>query len=217
MNYDRVIWDFNGTILDDVETGIVSVNKLLRDRGLKTLNSKEEYRAVFGFPVRDYYERLGFDFSKEPYEVIAPLWVEQYMINVKNAVIFDGVVEAMELFKSQGIGQVLLSATELSMLKGQISELGIADNFEEVLGMGDIHASSKEGLAIEWRKKHQSDKVLLIGDTDHDLQVAKAIGADCVLISQGHQSEEYLLTLTPLVFGSLTQAMRYLEASADSE
>ena len=209
MHFDKVIWDFNGTILDDVETGILSVNKLLRDRGLSTLRNKEEYRGVFGFPVRDYYERLGFDFSKEPYEVIAPLWVEQYMINVKNAGIYEDVAETMDRFSADGTGQVLLSATEYNMLRGQIEELGLADRFEEILGMGDIHASSKEGLAKEWRERHQDDRVLLIGDTDHDLQVAKAINAECVLVSRGHQSEKYLRTLTPSVFPSLEDAFAY--------
>ena len=209
MRFDKVIWDFNGTILDDVETGILSVNKLLRDRGLPTLRGKDEYRRVFGFPVRDYYERLGFDFSAEPYEVIAPLWVEQYMINVKNAKVFDDVANAMDRLAELGVGQTLLSATEYSMLKGQIEELGLADRFEEILGMGDIHASSKEGLAKAWRERHPNDRVLLIGDTDHDLQVAKAIGAECVLVSRGHQSGEYLRTLTPLVFPSLEDAFTY--------
>ena len=203
MDFDKVIWDFNGTILDDVDTGIISVNKLLSDRGLPVLRGKEEYRAVFGFPVRDYYERLGFDFSKEPYEVIAPLWVEQYMINVKNAGVFDDVIEAMDFFDARGIGQTLLSATELSMLKGQIEMLGLGDRFEEILGMGDIHASSKEGLAKEWRARHKEERVLLIGDTDHDLQVARSIGATCALVSRGHQSAEYLLTLTDAVYPTL--------------
>ena len=210
MRFDKVIWDFNGTILDDVETGILSVNKLLRDRGLPIIESKEKYRAVFGFPVRDYYERLGFDFSVEPYEVIAPLWVEQYMINVENAEIYGDVIGAMDLFAARGIGQTLLSATEYSMLKGQIAKLGLSERFDEILGMGDIHASSKEGLALEWRKKHPRDRVLLIGDTDHDLQVARAIGADCVLISRGHQSEEYLRTLTPSVFSTIGKAISWL-------
>ena len=203
MQFDKVIWDFNGTILDDVETGILSVNKLLRDRGLPTIASKEKYRNVFGFPVRDYYERLGFDFSVEPYEVIAPLWVEQYMINVKNAKIFDDVEKTVDRLAMLGIGQTLLSATEYSMLKGQISDLGLADRFEEILGMGDIHASSKEGLARAWRARHPADRVLLIGDTDHDLQVARSIGATCALVSRGHQSAEYLRTLTDAVFPTL--------------
>jgi len=212
MNFDYIIWDFNGTILDDVETGILSVNKLLRDRGLPMIDSKERYRSVFGFPIKDYYARLGFDFAREPYEVIAPLWVEQYMLNVENARVFEDVRSTLGFFAERGAHQVLLSATELGMLKGQLEKLGLSDSFEEIMGLGNIHAASKQGLAEEWRSRHKNARVLLIGDTDHDLQVARAIGAECVLISRGHQSSEYLRGLGACVFSSLGELIKEIGA-----
>lgn len=208
MIYNRIIWDFNGTILDDVETGILSVNTLLSERGLPTIASKEHYRRVFGFPIRSYYERLGFDFEREPYEVIAPLWVEQYMINVKNAPVFEDVYEALDIFEKKGIPQTILSATEGDMLRGQLKGLGLFDRFEEVLGREDIHAASKEGIALAWRQKHPDDVALVIGDTDHDLQVAKAIGADCALISRGHQGEAHLRSLGARVYSAVADLLK---------
>ena len=99
---DFYIWDFNGTILDDVEVGIRSVNHLLRERGLRTIESREAYRQIFGFPVEEYYRKLGFDFEKEPYEVIAPLWVEQYLKNVKDAPLFDDVKKTWRFSEIRG-------------------------------------------------------------------------------------------------------------------
>ena len=57
MKYKTVIWDFNGTVLDDLDICIESVNTLLRARGIKELESREEYRSVFGFPIIKYYEK----------------------------------------------------------------------------------------------------------------------------------------------------------------
>ncbi len=205
MKYDHIIWDFNGTILDDVETGIISVNKLLSERNLKTLKNKDEYRRVFRFPIIGYYEALGFDFSKEPYEKIAPLWVDEYLKNVKNASVYPDVLEALGFFKNRGIAQTVLSATEINMLTEQISSLALGRYFEELLGLDNIHAASKAVLAERWREKHPESSVLLIGDTDHDLQVAKCIGADCALVCRGHQSREYLLSLDTKVFDNLLQ------------
>ena len=51
MTYTHVIWDFNGTILDDVQIGIDSVNVLLRKRGLPTVASVDADREVFEFPI----------------------------------------------------------------------------------------------------------------------------------------------------------------------
>ena len=205
MKYDHIIWDFNGTLLDDVDTGIRSVNKLLRDRGLAEIESKEAYRAVFGFPIIDYYRRLGFDFSCEPYEVIAPLWVEQYMINVRNAPVFEDARDAITFFAELGVPQTLLSATEKNMLLGQLEDLGLKEEFCQILGRDDIHAASKGGIATLWREEHPNERVLMIGDTDHDLEVAKQIGADCALVCRGHQSKEYLQRLGVQVFDSLSE------------
>lgn len=211
MKYDHIIWDFNGTILDDVDTGILSVNKLLRDRGLPEIESKEKYREVFGFPIIDYYRRLGFDFSREPYEVIAPLWVEQYMINVKNAPVFEDVWKTVKYFSDRGTPQTLLSATEKNMLLGQLTELGLVNSFCQILGRDDIHAASKGDVAQRWRDGHRNERVLMIGDTDHDLQVARQIGADCVLVCRGHQSREYLEGLGAEVVESLSELVQKIE------
>ena len=206
--YDHIIWDFNGTLLDDVMTGIRSVNTLLAERGLDTIDSIGRYRDVFRFPIIDYYRSLGFDFDKEPYEELAPLWVELYLENVKTATLYEDVVDTLELIKAKGISQTVLSATEFSMLKGQLSSLGISDYFEDVLGLDNIHAGSKLSLAHYWREKHPYARVLLIGDTDHDAMTAKTLGAECVLVCRGHQSKEHLLTTGEKVVDDLLAVQR---------
>ena len=91
MNYTHIFWDFNGTILDDVQTGIDCVNTLLEKRGLPIIPNKEYYKEVFGFPIVDYYKRLGFDFDKESYHGVAVEWVDLYMEKVKSSRMNDGV------------------------------------------------------------------------------------------------------------------------------
>ncbi len=192
MNYTHVLWDFNGTILDDVDAGIKSVNKLLADRGLPELQSREDYHKVFGFPIIDYYRRLGFDFDKEPYEVIAPIWVEEYLRNVKSAEIFFDVKKTVEKLRSMGVKQFVLSATELDMLESQLSDLGLKDMFDGIFGLDNIHAESKVSLAHSFKEENRDAKILVIGDTVHDAETAKAIDADCILIARGHQPKSVL-------------------------
>ncbi len=186
MRYTHIIWDFNGTLFDDVEAGILSVNEMLSQRGLPTLEGKDDYRRVFKFPIIDYYKDLGFDFEKEPYEVLAPIWVELYNKYSKESKLQYEARNALEYFKALEIPQVLLSATELNMLRGQTDTLGISGYFEEILGLDNIHAYSKEALAKKWKEAHPDSNPLVVGDTEHDAAVAKAIGADCFLVSNGH-------------------------------
>ncbi len=203
MKYTHVLWDFNGTVLDDVGIGIESVNILLKKRGIPEIAAVEHYRDVFGFPIVEYYKRIGFDFSKERFSDVAVEWVGQYMSRVFEAKVNRGAREMLEKVKSLGLGQVLVSATEIEMLKKQIGMLGVSDLFDEVYGLDNIHANDKISVAKCWRTENASAKALFVGDTDHDFETANTIGADCVLFSGGHQSEDRLRRLGVRVISDL--------------
>ena len=147
MKYTHLFWDFNGTVYDDVQAGMVSTNIMLEERGLPKINGIDDYREIFDFPIKEYYKRLGFDFSVEPYEVLAPLWVDIYNEKTKNAETMDGVRETILKVRELGVAQVIFSATEVEMLRRQLTELGIIGYFEEVLGLDNIHAESKLHIA----------------------------------------------------------------------
>ena len=192
-NYTHVIWDFNGTVLDDVRLGIDCVNTMLAKRGLPTLPDEIAYRRVFGFPIEDYYRRVGFDFEKEDYNtVLAPEWVALYLAGEGGCPMNEGVAETIAAIRGRGLHQIMLSASKLTHLEGQLARLGLANSFEEVLGLDNIHARSKAFLAVEWKRAHPHARPLFVGDTEHDADVAEAIGADCVLYVGGHQSETLL-------------------------
>ncbi|MBE6597305.1 MAG: HAD family hydrolase [Ruminococcaceae bacterium] len=192
--YDCVIWDFNGTILDDVAIGIESINALLKRRGMKKISSVEEYRESFGFPIIKWYKDLGFDFEVEDYDAVANEWMSEYLSREKNAPLCRGALELMEHFYNKGVCQVIISAAEINMLKRQVEALKIDKYFNEIVGKSDIYASGKSEIAQKWRARNPGD-MLFIGDTDHDLETAKAIEADCVLVACGHQSYERLTAL----------------------
>jgi phosphoglycolate phosphatase len=191
--YTHLIWDFNGTILDDVQHGINCTNTMLAARGLPVIPSIDAYREIFGFPIDAYYRRLGFDFEKEDYDtVLAPQWVSMYLEGEPACPTMEGAVETIRAIKAMGIPQILLSATEIDMLTAQLERLGILGEFDEVIGLDNIHARSKKAQAMAWRERHPDACPLFIGDTEHDAQVADAVGGDCVLFSGGHQSETRL-------------------------
>ena len=213
MKYTYCIWDFNGTIFDDVGASISAVNTLLAERGLKTLDSKDKYQEVFDFPIIDYYRRIGFDFDKEPYEVIAPLWVDLYLENSKKSGLFGDVISSLDFFEERGIKQSVLSASEKNMLTGQLRELGIYDRFEEIMGIDNIYAESKIALAKDWKHRHEGERALFIGDTTHDYETAEVLGADCYLISAGHQPEYKLRAAgeNVKIFPNLSTLVEYLK------
>ncbi len=192
--YDYILWDFNGTLLDDLRHGINTVNTVLRRRGLPTVDTLERYYSLFGFPIEDYYRKLGL-LDKEPYDKVAVEWIDEYRKGEKDIPARKGAVELVRRIHDAGIKEGVLSATETEMLRTQLGYLHLLPYFDEILGREDIYAAGKEGIARAFREKHPEAKVLMIGDTDHDKMTADAGGFDCVLVCGGHQSPAYLMTL----------------------
>ena len=191
--YTHVIWDFNGTILADMKAGMDAINQLLAERNLPILRDLNAYRAAFGFPVEDYYRRLGFDFEKEDFKTcLAPLWVKLYEENCKSAPLFPGVEALCRDLRRAGISQSILSASESSMMKGQLQERGALEWFDEIWGTDTILAYGKEGIAHAWRQAHPDAVAVVLGDTVHDFEIANVLRADCILVAAGHHSAERL-------------------------
>ena len=210
MKYNYCIWDFNGTILDDVELGIYAINELFKAHGMEKRIEREEYCAKFDFPIIDYYRRVGFDFEKTPYEELAVEWVNIYFSNFDKACLFGDVNSALQFFKANGVRQSVLSASERKSLISQIEDFGIKDYFEEIMGIDNIYAASKLMLARAWREKHPDERVMFIGDTTHDIETAKILGADCYIVCAGHQSRERFEGCDARVVGSLTELCELL-------
>ena len=194
MKYTDIIWDFNGTIYDDVDACIKSANRLLGAHDLPLVESVENYRALFGFPIQDYYARMGFDFEKTPYADLAPEWMDYYFEYSKNSTTYPEIPEVLDALHKKGMGQWILSATEVNMLRGQLEGLGILSRFDGILGLDNIHAKSKKDIGVAWKKANPDIRALMIGDTDHDAEVAAAMGVDCVLVAAGHQNRSKLET-----------------------
>ena len=193
--YTTIIWDWNGTLLNDVDICISSMNKLLTHRRLPLLDT-EKYRQIFTFPVRDYYEKAGFDFTIEPFETPAMQFIENYRGSLPEATLQEGAKEALMFFSDRKTEQSVLSVMEQQLLINSVKGFGIENYFGRISGIDNHYGSGKTELAIRTLKevKERKENILLIGDTLHDHEVASATGIGCILVAHGHQSPERLST-----------------------
>lgn len=203
--YKHIIWDWNGTIFNDVELCVDLINKLLEPRGLKTV-TLAEYKNVFTIPVRDYYAELGFDFSKESFEVVGKQWMDEYERRKFECGLHAGVVDVIKKINQLGMGQSILSAYTQHTLEKMVEHFDLTKYFSHLVGLDNIYAASKLHLGKDLMKRlgNGRGETLLIGDTLHDYEVATEIGADCVLIANGHQSKEKLKSSGVTVLDDLT-------------
>lgn len=213
MKYKYVIWDFNGTVIDDTAVSMNAINKVLAKRNLPTLSTVDDLRRLFCFPVEDYYRRLGMDFAHEPYEIPANEWVHDYTENMFSAPLSDGIWDALLKIQNCGAKQIILSASELVMLTKQTDALGITQMFDEILGCDNVYAVSKAHIAEEWIKSKEKDEIfpaIMVGDTDHDFAVSKIIGCECVLYSGGFMSRDVLEGFSVPVFDTISEIATYI-------
>ena len=189
-----LIFDFNGTVLDDLDVCVKCENKTIEHYKLdRQPLTREEYLRIFTFPVKDYYEKVGFDWNKFSYEEVGAYWFSWYRALKDEYKVHDGVIDVLNKSHEKGYKNILLSASSLVELKKQLEELKIAEYFDEVLGIDNIYAGSKVDVALNWIKDKDPKECLMIGDSLHDLESAEAMGVECVLVSKGHQSKEVLL------------------------
>ena len=107
MTADLILWDWNGTLLDDVALCVDALNRLLRRYGYPQQYNLDTYRDIFGFPVEEYYVRAGFDFSRHPFPVLAESYMQDYLPHSAACPLAQGAREALEAFRTAGLRQVV--------------------------------------------------------------------------------------------------------------
>jgi phosphoglycolate phosphatase len=209
----HIIWDWNGTLVNDVENCLVALNAMLSRRCLPVV-SLEDYRTHFTFPVRDYYEQLGFDFERDDWHGVSVEFFEVYDRGFKDVRLREGMRELLESLHPR-IDMSVLSVSEASMLEQQVKAQDVHHLFYSVNGTDDFYARGKLEQGRRWLSTHGVDpaRVVLVGDTVHDHEVADALGIQCLLIADGHMSPERLKASGSEVVDSLDDLQDRLYSS----
>lgn len=185
--YTHIIWDWNGTLLDDLSASLTSVNDMLDMRGMPHIDA-DFYKECIGVPIRKFYDRV-FDMEKEDYAVIIKQYNEGYLRHLEDCGLTRGAREAIEYFCSHGLNQAVVSSSNNDQLCANILKYGLDGCFDSVLGSADFYAGSKIDRAKTYLEKSngKNGRVLVVGDLEHDADMAKELGADCVLLTSGHE------------------------------
>ena len=195
----HIIWDWNGTLLDDTQAALNTLNAMLARRGVRPM-ALEFYRANFAFPVRSFYAQIGFELEKEDWDLLAKEYHDSYAAEPKS--LNQEAIAALEAVKASGARQSLVSALRQDLLDEAMEEFGIGGYMEHIRGTDNLDGASKLERARELLGEltaggaRRSD-VVMIGDAVHDKEVADALGVRCVLCAQGSHAADRLRGLAP--------------------
>ena len=209
--FEYIIWDWNGTLLDDAQICVDAMNQILKERNMP-LSRLESYRNVFCFPVINYYKLLGFDFDKESFEKISVEFISNYHELAKNAKLTKNAKQVLESYKTKGLKQYILSASQTDNLKTQLDFHNLTNYFEEVIGLDHIFATSKIEAGKKWLSKTDIplEKTIMFGDTTHDYETGVELGCDVALIANGHQTKEKLMETGTHVLNSILETEKFI-------
>ncbi len=208
-----VIWDWNGTLLDDVQVSLKSVNEALQARGLPLI-TETFYREHFDFPVRDFYEKLGINFSRDNFDEMSERFLQIYFRNLGKASLHKGARETLTFLKENGVRQYVLSAMEQGRLEKMLRDYGLISFFDDIAGSRDIYADGKlaAGRELLARRNIDTFSAWMVGDTTHDLDVAKSLNLRCVLLACGHQTRRRLKKVHTYVFSDFFELKAFFSS-----
>jgi len=211
VKYDTIVWDFNGTLLNDAEFALGIINGLLQKRDLPTL-SINRYKEIFTFPVIRFYQTAGFPVTKENFPIIAEEFISEFDKGLYKCPLQTDALETLSLFRKRNKKQLVLSAMEQNSLDYVIKQVDIRPFFDEICGVKDTlgYGKTEMGKTLFTNQKLDPKNAVLIGDTLHDSEVADQIGCDCILVATGHQSQQVLKKSQKKVFSSLKEVQSYI-------
>lgn len=211
-NYKHVIWDWNGTLLNDVDFCRRIINRILVENNLPVLSLKK-YREIFTFPVQNYYQAAGLDFTKTSFEIMGKDFIDEYESKKLSCSLFDNAIDVLSGIQKQRIGQSVLSAYLHDNLVSILEHYQLTKYFDNIIGLDNIYAGSKThlGLSLVEQLNIPKDQILFIGDTLHDAEVAEAMGVKSILIANGHQEKNKLLINNNFVLENLSQLWSFLK------
>lgn len=201
-----VIWDWNGTLVDDAGASYESVNDMLARRQLPPITF-EQYSSYIETPITGFYRHIFEDFDSMDFGVISREFHEGSARHMAGRGLMPGAKAVLERLREAGVQQVIVSSCEQGMLNEQVARYGVAEYFDAVLGAGDFHAGSKidRARAYMTRCGISPDRTVNVGDMLHDSELSQALGIRCVLIARGHQTRADLQTADALILDDIGQ------------
>lgn len=209
----HIVWDWNGTLLDDNDVVLSAVNGVCATFGRRPV-SLEEWRAMFRRPIQASYEDLlERDLTEDEWATLDRTYHDAYRESLHTCGLADGGLEALRAWRATGCSQSLLSMWFHDELVPLITEFGLFGFFTRVEG---LRRKVGGGSKAEHLARHlemvgvEPAEVVVIGDVTDDAEAATQVGAHCVLVSTGMASPRALQGTGLPVVDSVPEALRLL-------
>ncbi|MBO5857514.1 MAG: HAD hydrolase-like protein [Clostridia bacterium] len=189
MRYRNILWDWNGTLIDDAVTSLDCVNDMLESMG-KPLITLEQYYTYVETPIIGFYRHILTD-EELDFPTISKSFHESYNNRLNTTELADNARNVLKTLKENGAKQYIITATKEESARSLTVKYGVNEFFDGIFGADNTLAESKIQRALKFFNDNNINPrdTIFIGDTLHDLETANALGVDCILVTFGHQGK----------------------------
>jgi len=198
MKYSLVVFDWDGTLIDSAGTIVRCIQDAARDMALE-VPDRERASHVIGLGLQDSLRFAVPGLAAERYSEFAGLYRKHFLARQDSMLLFAGIRELLERLSSE---RTLAIATGKSR-KGLDRALefdGLKRFFAASRCADETNPKPHPAMLLELMREFSIDKTktLMIGDTSHDLEMAKAAGVDALAVTYGAHPENGLRACAPL-------------------
>ncbi|NND01652.1 MAG: HAD family hydrolase [Acidimicrobiia bacterium] len=212
----HIIWDWNGTLFDDLHVVVESVNASLAAVGSAVQIDDEGYRDHYRRPVRDFYDvLLQRPVTDSEWKKINTVFHDVYFENIDQAGPNAEAHAAIAEGQSRRLTQSILSMWTHTLLEPTVSRHGLADAMLAVQGSTDGEGAIKAALLTDHLHRLSLGaraKVVMVGDTFDDAHAAVTAGVGAVFYDGGSHHRHALEATGVPVADTLCHAIDLAEA-----
>ncbi|WP_371678304.1 HAD family hydrolase [Streptomyces sp. NBC_01276] len=208
----HIVWDWNGTLLHDIDAVIIATNASFAEFGFAPI-TLETYRDLYVVPVPKFYERLmGRLPTEEEWLVMDETFHRYYWAAADAAGLAEGAPELLRAWQADGLTQSLLSLAPHDKLVPLVCTHGIDGHFLRVDGRTGPSHTTKAGHLVRHMAAMEpagvtAGRTVLIGDAVDDALAAAHVGARAVLYTGGSHSRTSLEAAGVPVVDTLAEAV----------
>ena len=184
----HIVWDWNGTLLDDNDAVVSAVNAVCSSFGREHIDL-DHWRSVFSRPLLQCYERLlGRSLDNDDWARIDVLYHDVYRELLHTCRLAQGVPDVLRDWHADGRSQSLLSMWFHDELVPLVAELGLEKLFTRIDGLQDEIGGGSKAVHLKRHLEVQAidpAEAILIGDVIDDAHAAEQAGTQCVLLTTG--------------------------------
>jgi phosphoglycolate phosphatase len=198
MKYRLIVFDWDGTIIDSAATIAECIRESARDMGLP-VPSTEQASHVIGLGLHDSLRMAVPELQTQQYPEFVANYRRHFLANEDAMGLFTGIEELLIELKKH---HLLAIATGKSRrgLDRALTATGVGPHFSASRCADETNPKPHPAMLHELMQELAVAKqnVLMIGDTSHDLEMARAAEVDSVAVTYGAHPEEGLRACGPL-------------------